>query len=261
MLVAAPAEMLRPCAPAATSRSAATDGQDRRRRPWRKRPDPRGSDRHLRGAERQRPAMARSVLAIRSSGWDVVIVHGNGPQVGNLAIQQEEGRALVPAQPLFCLGAMTQGQIGSLISARAARRRAADVTGWPPWSPRRRRRRTIRRSRSRPSRSGPFFTRPPSRRARRRAGLDGRRGLRPGLPPAWSPRRSRSTIVEIDRDPVAGGERLRSSSPRAAAACRSSPAARAARRRGRHRQGLRGRPAGQRAGRRGARASSPTFPG
>ena len=59
--------------------------------------------------------MARTVLGIRRSGWRVVIVHGNGPQVGNLAIQQEEGRRLVPAQPLFSLGAMTQGEIGSLI--------------------------------------------------------------------------------------------------------------------------------------------------
>jgi carbamate kinase len=59
--------------------------------------------------------MARTVLAIRRSGWNVVIVHGNGPQVGNLAIQQEEGRQLVPAQPLFSLGAMTQGEIGSMI--------------------------------------------------------------------------------------------------------------------------------------------------
>lgn len=61
-------------------------------------------------------AMARSVLAIRQSGWNVVIVHGNGPQVGNLEIQQEEGRHLVPAQPMFSLGAMTQGEIGSLIA-------------------------------------------------------------------------------------------------------------------------------------------------
>lgn len=60
--------------------------------------------------------MARAVMRLRRSGWRVVIVHGNGPQVGNLAIQHEEGRRLVPAQPLFSLGAMTQGQIGSLIS-------------------------------------------------------------------------------------------------------------------------------------------------
>ncbi|MGH8861836.1 MAG: hypothetical protein ACRDVG_11505 [Jatrophihabitantaceae bacterium] len=60
--------------------------------------------------------MAHSVIAMRRSRWDVVIVHGNGPQVGNLAIQQEEGRDLVPAQPLFSLGAMTQGELGSLIA-------------------------------------------------------------------------------------------------------------------------------------------------
>jgi len=71
-------------------------------------------------------AMARSVLAIRQAGWSVVLVHGNGPQVGNLAIQQEEGRRLVPAQPLFSLGAMTQGEIGSLLCL-ALRALDADV--------------------------------------------------------------------------------------------------------------------------------------
>jgi carbamate kinase len=61
-------------------------------------------------------AMARNIHALRAQSWDVVLVHGNGPQVGNLAIQQEEGQSLVPAQPLYSLGAMTQGQIGSLLS-------------------------------------------------------------------------------------------------------------------------------------------------
>ncbi|MEA2717296.1 MAG: carbamate kinase [Actinomycetota bacterium] len=59
--------------------------------------------------------MARSVCSLLRTGWRVVLVHGNGPQVGNLAIQQEEGAALVPPQPLFSLGAMTEGQLGSLI--------------------------------------------------------------------------------------------------------------------------------------------------
>ena len=59
--------------------------------------------------------MARSVCSLLRTGWRVVLVHGNGPQVGNLAIQQEEGARLVPAQPLFSLGAMTEGQLGSLI--------------------------------------------------------------------------------------------------------------------------------------------------
>lgn len=61
-------------------------------------------------------AMARSVRSLIRKGWRIVIVHGNGPQVGNLAIQHEEGARLVPAQPLFALGAMTQGALGSLIS-------------------------------------------------------------------------------------------------------------------------------------------------
>lgn len=60
-------------------------------------------------------ALAASVNEVIEAGWRVVIVHGNGPQVGNLALQQES-TTLVPAQPLGMLGAMTQGQLGSLIA-------------------------------------------------------------------------------------------------------------------------------------------------
>ena len=60
-------------------------------------------------------AMAKSVRSLLRKGWQIIIVHGNGPQVGNLAIQHEEGARLVPAQPLYSLGAMTQGALGSLI--------------------------------------------------------------------------------------------------------------------------------------------------
>ena len=38
-------------------------------------------------------AMAVSICALLDAGWRVVVVHGNGPQVGNLAIQQEMGAA------------------------------------------------------------------------------------------------------------------------------------------------------------------------
>lgn len=61
-------------------------------------------------------AMATSVCALLDAGWRVVVVHGNGPQVGNLAIQQEMGERSVPAMPLFSLGAMTQGELGSLLA-------------------------------------------------------------------------------------------------------------------------------------------------
>lgn len=60
--------------------------------------------------------MARMVSELLGDGWNLALVHGNGPQVGNLAIQQEDGVALVPAQPLFSLVAMTQGELGSLIA-------------------------------------------------------------------------------------------------------------------------------------------------
>ena len=60
--------------------------------------------------------MAEAICRMRDSGWNVVVVHGNGPQVGNLAIQQEEAAHRVPELPLFCLGAMTEGQLGSLLT-------------------------------------------------------------------------------------------------------------------------------------------------
>jgi carbamate kinase len=60
--------------------------------------------------------LARAAAAMLHAGWRVAISHGNGPQVGALALQQEEASAEVPAQPLFSVGAMTQGQIGSLLA-------------------------------------------------------------------------------------------------------------------------------------------------
>lgn len=59
--------------------------------------------------------MARCIAQVRATGQRVVVVHGNGPQVGNLAIQQESGEPDVPAQPLHQLCAMTQGQLGSAL--------------------------------------------------------------------------------------------------------------------------------------------------
>jgi len=57
----------------------------------------------------------KRILEIVKLGSRVVIIHGNGPQVGNLLIQQEEGKNVVPEQPLDVLGAMTQGQVGYMI--------------------------------------------------------------------------------------------------------------------------------------------------
>jgi carbamate kinase len=58
---------------------------------------------------------AAQISKIVEKGYQIVITHGNGPQVGNLAIQQEQASYMVPAQPLVALGSMTQGQIGYML--------------------------------------------------------------------------------------------------------------------------------------------------
>ncbi len=56
------------------------------------------------------------IVAKLSRDYRVVISHGNGPQVGNLLLQQES-TSEVPVMPLDVVGAMTQGQIGYMIEA------------------------------------------------------------------------------------------------------------------------------------------------
>ena len=46
---------------------------------------------------------------------DVLLTHGNGPQVGNLLVKNELAAAVVPPVPLDWCGAQTQGTIGFLI--------------------------------------------------------------------------------------------------------------------------------------------------
>ncbi len=59
-------------------------------------------------------AAAVSLAAIVRAGHDLVVTHGNGPQVGLLALQ---GAAYKPdeAYPLDVLGAETEGMIGYMI--------------------------------------------------------------------------------------------------------------------------------------------------
>ncbi|MGD8285051.1 MAG: carbamate kinase [Desulfobacterales bacterium] len=55
-------------------------------------------------------------IAKLSQKYKIVITHGNGPQVGNLLLQQESCDE-VPKMPLEIIGAMTQGQIGYMIES------------------------------------------------------------------------------------------------------------------------------------------------
>ena len=55
-------------------------------------------------------------IAKLSNEYNFVLTHGNGPQVGNLLLQQESCDE-VPKMPLEVVGAMTQGAIGYMIEA------------------------------------------------------------------------------------------------------------------------------------------------
>ncbi len=66
--------------------------------------------------EERARSVARTAVRIVAEGNRLLIVHGNGPQVGALAMAQEAVAREIPPQPLFVLGAMTQGQLGYLIA-------------------------------------------------------------------------------------------------------------------------------------------------
>ncbi|GAA2804826.1 carbamate kinase [Kitasatospora sp. CM 4170] len=59
---------------------------------------------------------ARSLAELVEAGHEVVITHGNGPQIGLLAVESETDPALTAPYPLDVLGAQTQGMIGTLLA-------------------------------------------------------------------------------------------------------------------------------------------------
>jgi carbamate kinase len=58
---------------------------------------------------------AERIADIAADGWEVVVTHGNGPQVGRILIQQEAAAKQVHPMPLDVCGAESQGQIGYLL--------------------------------------------------------------------------------------------------------------------------------------------------
>lgn len=55
---------------------------------------------------------ARRIAALVADGHRVVVTHGNGPQVGNLLIQNEVAAKVVAPMPMDVCGAESQGQVG-----------------------------------------------------------------------------------------------------------------------------------------------------
>ncbi len=58
---------------------------------------------------------AERVVDVADAGWEIVVTHGNGPQVGRILLQQEAARGWVHPLPLDVCGAESQGQIGYLL--------------------------------------------------------------------------------------------------------------------------------------------------
>ncbi|MDD6190153.1 MAG: carbamate kinase [Firmicutes bacterium] len=52
------------------------------------------------------------VAEISEMGYELAVVHGNGPQVGRIVMASEAAREVTPAMPFDVCGAMSQGYIG-----------------------------------------------------------------------------------------------------------------------------------------------------
>jgi carbamate kinase len=72
---------------------------------------------------------ARLMVGVVGKGYELIIVHGNGPQVGNLLLQQEEASNKIPSYTLDICDAMTEGSMGYMLErsiANELRRRSID---------------------------------------------------------------------------------------------------------------------------------------
>jgi len=56
-----------------------------------------------------------AVVALARKGWHIALVHGNGPQVGDALVRNEQSRMVVEPLPLGVLVASTAGWIGYMI--------------------------------------------------------------------------------------------------------------------------------------------------
>jgi carbamate kinase len=65
--------------------------------------------------ERNAVDIAGQLMCLLENGYRLVVTHGNGPQVGNLLLQQEQSGGEVPEMPLDALVAMTAGSLGYIL--------------------------------------------------------------------------------------------------------------------------------------------------
>src|SRR5713226_7094024 len=87
------------------------------------RPEDRGT--HEEQLARAKQA-ARWIAELAVRGYHLLVVHGNGPQVGNILIQAEEASTKVPPQSLDVAVAQTEGSMGFLLQ-QAVRNRLESI--------------------------------------------------------------------------------------------------------------------------------------
>lgn len=66
---------------------------------------------HVRNADQ----ICGYLMSLLERDFHMVVTHGNGPQVGNLLLQNEHARDEVPPMPLDVLVAMTEGSLGYVL--------------------------------------------------------------------------------------------------------------------------------------------------
>jgi carbamate kinase len=69
---------------------------------------------HAQATENAR-AICRELMILVERGYNMVLTHGNGPQVGDLLEQVERTRDYIPPRPLDVLVAETEGSLGYLL--------------------------------------------------------------------------------------------------------------------------------------------------
>ena len=142
----------------------------------------------------------RQMLEIMHRGYEIVLVHGNGPQVGNLLLQFEKARDILPVPPLDVAVATTQGLLGHMleIAMRTVleedkmQREVATVLTQVVVDP-------ADPAYSNPTKPiGPFYTREQAEQLRRDEGWT-IVGIRGAATAGWSARPNRSTCCRCAR--------------------------------------------------------------
>jgi len=65
--------------------------------------------------ERNADHIAELLMTLVERNYNLVITHGNGPQIGNLLMQNELCRDVIPSNPMDVLVAQTEGSLGYIL--------------------------------------------------------------------------------------------------------------------------------------------------